>query len=264
MTALDVSGRNLCVPLDHPRVTAAWAGAPGAAPYVPGVQKPPMPGQKPGVPGAPGTPTDLIKNNATPLGTGKDPADAIWKAIEARLNGGTRYTPEVMAAFNAQNKMTAEGQAQNQLQQADEDMAARGVLRSSNQNAARRDIRGQSQAQVLQGQNEIAKAKIDADYADKSEAIKQGQEWLNSLRDHIIRTESNAIQRELGLANIELAYKRLEQEAELQKQQMANDLQKLSIANTFSAQQQKNAFDEQWRLWLANRGATIQDRTLGF
>ncbi len=250
MTALDIGGRNTCVPLDHPRVLAAWGSGGGGAPSGPGIQKPGIATVKaPGLTGGPAGPGGA----GAPL-PGNLAADELWKVIQGRLSGrDSRYTPEVMSRLMAQTKTTAEGQASSQMQQADEDMASRGVLRSPSQNAARREIRGTVSGQVMGTQNDLNKAKIDADYQDKTTAIQEAQTWLTQLQNYTIQNQQNATTRELGLANIELAKQRLAQEATLAQQQYSQAIQLAQMSN-----------DNSTRLAQMNNSAAWQQALLGY
>lgn len=155
-------------------------------------------------------------------GTGMDLAsDSVWNAIMARLNGGTRYTPEVMDSLMGQIKGTAEAQASNQRDEAMADAAARGMIGAGATGATMRGIRANVGNQVLAGKNQLIRAKIDADYQDKTEAIKSGIEWLNSLRDYVSRMAATQAQKEAAMANITLGYARLSQEMDMMREEFA-------------------------------------------
>lgn len=158
------------------------------------------------------------------LDPGQLASEELWKTIMARLNGQTRYTPEVMSSLLGGVKTTAEAQGAQALKQSDADLALRGIARSGVAAAAARDINQNTANQILQSKNAILKAKIDADYQDKSQAIRDGLDWLNSLRDFVARMTATKAQKDAAMANIALGYARLQQElailAEQWKQQL--------------------------------------------
>lgn len=163
------------------------------------------------------------------LGSGGLESDAIWQSIMGRLKGDTRYTPEVMSAMQGQTKMTAEAQKVNDSEEALANMARRGVARSPYQNATFRDINARSSAMVLDEQNKLSRAKIDADYQDKSEAINEGMQWLNSLRDYTARMTSTQASKDASMAQISLGYAQLQQQMAMMKEQYAQQVSLLVL-----------------------------------
>jgi hypothetical protein len=153
-----------------------------------------------------------------------DASGTIWQALLARLNGGSRYTPGVVSGLMGQAKLTAEAGGEQQRQAALEDAATRGIARSSVINPAFREIRAGVSSQLLQTQNQIQKAKIDADFQDKTETLNQMLEWLNSLRQHQASMASTSAQRDVGMANITLGYARLQQEMQMMQEQYQQQL----------------------------------------
>lgn len=185
--------------------------------------------------GGGGKPPGGSGSGKLPLDPGLLQSDLIWKAILARLNGETRYTPQVMSSLLGGLKTTAETQGQNSLEASNDDLASRGIARSGVAAAAARDITNNTANQVLQGKNAILKAKIDADYQDKSEAIKEAMDWLNSLRDYTARMAATQAQKDAAFANIALGYARLEQEMKMMREQYAQQLQWWQITNGANA-----------------------------
>jgi len=159
-------------------------------------------------------------------GGGKGPLDPallqsniIWQEILKRLQAPSRYTPHVMSSLMGGTKLAAEGAANRQEQAAMADMARRGVLRSGLAGAAFRDIRATTEGNILAERNKILKAKIDADYEDKTTAIKEGMDWLNSLRSFVASMSATAAQKDAAMANIQLGYARLTQEMQMMREQ---------------------------------------------
>lgn len=154
-------------------------------------------------------------------------SDAVWQAILARLNGKTRYTPEVMSRILGQTKTAGEAQAANQEQEYTSNLASRGIARAPIANEGYRQIRAGVGTQVMAMQNNLIKAKIDADYADKTEAINEGIAWLNSLRDYTARMAATSAQYKIGMANVNLGYAQLAQQLQIVREQYQQQLQLL-------------------------------------
>lgn len=157
-----------------------------------------------------------------------DPAnlqsDVIWQQILKRLNAPSRYTPEVMSGFMSEAKLRGDQQQNLQLQASDESLQRRGILRSDIAAGAEREIRGQASTALLSEQNKLNRAKIDADFQDKSQAIKEGMDWINSLRDYVARMSGTKAQYDVGMANVQLGYARLAQEMDYLREQYAQNL----------------------------------------
>ena len=137
---------------------------------------------------------------------------------------GTRYSPEAMAALEADQFSRARAQEKLQLQQSRADQAQRGVSRSANQGAATRQIGVGTGQQIMQNRAQIQKAKIDADFQDKQAAIQNAQNYVNSMRDYMLRMEGNAIQREQMAAQIRLAQMNISAQKDMLEQQYQNSL----------------------------------------
>ncbi len=197
-------GQTQCVPTSDPRVAAS-------------VQA----GQGGGGAGGAGGGSMSGKINYGGVGVNSPYSQKVWKSIMDRLNGESRYSPEVVSALQGQIKMQAE---QGKTQQTDEalaNMASRGMARSGNQNAVFRDINARASGQVLGAQNDIAKAKIDADFQDKSAALQSAQQWLDSMRQYTATMTGTQAQKEAAMANISLGYARLKQEMDMMREQYA-------------------------------------------
>jgi hypothetical protein len=61
-------------------------------------------------------------------------------------------------------------------------------------------------------QQNIARAKIDADFEDKKVAIQQAQSLLDQQRDWLYKQQMRGDQRQQFEANLALAYARLQQD----------------------------------------------------
>ena len=146
-----------------------------------------------------------------------------WKTLTQQ--SGSRYTPEAMAALEADQFARARAQEKNQLAAAQQDMATRGVTRSRNQNAAVRQIGVGTGQQIMANRAQVMRAKIDADFQDKQAAIKNAQDWVNSMRDYMLRGDMNAIQREQIAAQIRLAEMNIRAQSALVQKNYENQVQ---------------------------------------
>lgn len=157
-----------------------------------------------------------------------DPAnlqsDIIWQEILKRLNAPSRYTPEVMSAFKGEIKGQGDRERELQVQASDESLQRRGLIRSPIAAEAERQIRGNVSQGMLAENNKLMRAKIDADYQDKSQAIKEGMDWINSLRDFVARSSATRAQYDVGMANVQLGYARLQQEMSMLREQYTQNL----------------------------------------
>jgi len=149
---------------------------------------------------------------AAPPDPALEQSATVWQQILQRLQAPSRYTPQVMQSLAGETKMGSEQQANRLTEQSNADLAQRGLLRSGPAAAAQRGIRADVSATNLQGWNQILRAKVDADYQDKTQAIKEGMDWVNSLRDYIARSAATQAQKDAAMANVQLGYARLTQE----------------------------------------------------
>ena len=153
---------------------------------------------------------------------GMDDMQAWWAS---QIKGqGTRYSPEAMAALEADQFSRARAQEKNQLRDARQDMAVRGTSRSANQNAAVRQIGVGTGQQIMATRADIQRKKIDADYQDKQAAINNAMNYVNSMRDWLLRNEGNAIQREQIGAQIRLAMANIQAQKDMTEQNYQNNL----------------------------------------
>jgi len=168
-------------------------------------------------------------------GTGVDPGipggvdSEVWKAILARLGQSSRYSPEIMASLLGQLKTGAEGAAKTQEEEYNANLASRGLARSAVANEGYRQIRAGVSNQVMGGRNEILRAKVDADFADQSAAIDEGNEYLNSLRQYVASMNATQAQKEAHLAEINLGYAQLAQQLQVLREQYAQEMARLGL-----------------------------------
>lgn len=181
------------------------------------------PGGGGGYPGSPGGgSTNLLRPSDGSGGTGyQTPGTGGFGGIDAQLQQiisgnlagqNSRYTPEAIAALLSGTKATAEDQSQMARDQISEDAAARGVLGAGATGTALANARIAANRTVAGEQGNIARAKIDADYQDKQQAIQNAQTYLEQARDWAYKQQMTALQRQQFDANLTLAYARLQQE----------------------------------------------------
>lgn len=161
---------------------------------------------------------------APPPDPALEQSNTIWQQILQRLQAPSRYTPEIMQSLAGETKYTSEMAANRLTEQSNADLAARGILRSGPAAQAQRDIRATVAGQNQQGWNTILRAKVDADYQDKTQAIKEAMDWINSLRDYIARSAATAAQKDAAMANVQLGYARLTQEMEQLRESYAQQI----------------------------------------
>lgn len=148
----------------------------------------------------------------------------IWKSILGRLKGGSRFTPEVMDTLLGSIKSQGEGAAERASEEAEADFARRGLSRSSLAGRAQQEIRTGLAGDILQSQAALKKAKVDADFADKTQAINDGLNWLNSLRTHVAQMKATSAQKEVAMANIKLGYQQLQHATNTMRERYQQEL----------------------------------------
>jgi hypothetical protein len=137
--------------------------------------------------------------------------------FEGRLTEGlrglpSRYSPATVSALMGQARLQAETGAEAQTQAAMEDAARRGVFRSAVAGRPLAQIRQGAEAQVAGERANIARAKVEADYQDRQQALQQAQSYLDTLQRQSQFMTMTAEQRRQFNANLALAYARLSQE----------------------------------------------------
>jgi hypothetical protein len=164
-----------------------------------------------------------------PGGPGSPEAQTIWGSIMQRLQGGTRFTPQVMDTLLGAQKSQAEGAAGRASAEAEADMARRGLSRSSLAGRAQQQIRTGVGQTMLQATAQLQRAKIDADFQDKTQAIQDGLNWLNSLRSYVSSLNATQAQKEVAMANIQLGYQQLTHQTNTMRENYAQQLQMLGL-----------------------------------
>lgn len=136
--------------------------------------------------------------------------NTIWDQIQRDLLGGeSRYDEEAMARLEADQFARARRQEELQLEESRRDAALRGTSRAGEQGAALRGIRSGTGQQIMANRAQIQQEKIKADFEDRQAAIQNSLNYLNSLREYMLRSDMNSIQRESLAAQIAMAEKQL-------------------------------------------------------
>lgn len=191
---------------------------------------PPLPGGGGGGGAGGGGGTGGGSSNPTnPAGSLPGVEGPVWNAILARLNGGTRFTPEVMAQLLGSIKSQGEATARGQAEESNADLASRGLARSGIAARQNQSIRAGVGSQVLQARAGLEKAKIDADYQDKSEAINEGLNYLGQLRQQVTSMYATDAQRQAAMAQIALAERQMQQQLLIFREQYAQQLQSAQL-----------------------------------
>jgi hypothetical protein len=157
-------------------------------------------------------------------------SDTIWQAIQARLEGGSRFTPGVMDDLLGGVRSQAEGAAGRAAAESAAAMQRRGLSRSTIAGSEQRQIRTSLYGNVLQADVELKKAKITADFQDKTQAINDGMNWLNSLRSYVSSMTATAAQREVAMANIQLGYQQLQHATDMMREGFAQDMARIGVS----------------------------------
>jgi len=155
--------------------------------------------------------------------------------LQSDLTGGpSRYSPEAVAKIEADQFARARRQEQLQLEESRRDSAGRGVSRSGGADAALRSIRSGTGQQILSTNSQLAQAKVQADFEDRQAAIQNSQRYIDSLRQFMLQSDMNSIQREQLSAQIAMANKQLQHQTRENDRQHGRNLEFGSIFNSNS------------------------------
>lgn len=155
--------------------------------------------------------------------------DFLWQALLKRLEGGSRFTPDVMSSLQGDIKRSSELQSRTAQEQSNADLASRGLARSGIAADQAREIRQGASGQVLQARSALLKAKVDADYQDQSDTLNQMQNWLNSARQSVLQSRATEYQKQIAMAQIELGYAQLQQQFDILREQYAQQLATMGL-----------------------------------
>jgi hypothetical protein len=154
---------------------------------------------------------------------GDDVEKQIWDYINGVLTGkNTAYNDQVVGNMKADAFRTATGRAAADKNSLSEDLISRGIFRSGIASSGMSAIDRGASTQYSKAVGDINQQKALSDYQNKIQALTMAQAWLDSKRNYLLQKESNAIQREIGLAQIKLGYAKIASEKELLQLQLAH------------------------------------------
>lgn len=166
------------------------------------------------------TPAPFNPNAPQP---GDDVEKTIWDYINGVLTGqNTAYSPQVVQNMKTNAFQTANSRSAADKNALSEDLISRGIFRSGIASSGMSAIDRSASAQFSKASGDIDQQKALADFANRMQALTQAQAWLDSKRNYLLQKESNAIQREIGLAQIKLGYAKIASEKELLQLQLAH------------------------------------------
>lgn len=152
---------------------------------------------------------------------GDDVEKTIWDYINGVLNGkNTAYSDQVVTNMKS-NAFNAEaGRSSADKDALSEDLISRGIFRSGIAASGMSAINRGASARYTKAAGDIDTQKTLSDYQNRMQALTMAQTWLDSKRNYLLQKESNAIQREIGLAQIKLGYAKIASEKELLQLQL--------------------------------------------
>lgn len=178
--------------------------------------------------GGPIAPHPVVPGGPHGAQTGVDGASqdsmssTIWNTIQDALNGKfSPYDPSTIAAMKGQVFSAAMGRKAAGEQSVNDDLVSRGLARSGIGTSAHIDLENAANQAYTGGVTQIMIDKAQKEAAIKLQALDAAQKHLDSLRAYIVSRESNANQREIGLAQIQLGYAKIKSEKELLQMQLA-------------------------------------------
>jgi len=138
-------------------------------------------------------------------GSGGDIESLLQGNLRQLLEGGTRYTPEVMQGILAKIKQQTEGSVRRQQEEARGEAAGRGMARAGATGARLQDIRRGAESAFTGQYADLLTKKVDADMQDKLAAVDRAMQYVDSLKMQLYRQDMTALQREQLRAQIQMA-----------------------------------------------------------
>lgn len=221
-------------------------GDPGGAannlhpPPVPPVTPEPPPGPRParppvaagggggggssssGAPAAGGTGTNNWDETHMPFANMQS---TIWNQINGILKGNNVPFPqEVIDALRGQAFSSTQGRAQADVSALNEDMASRGLGRSTFAASRESGIRRAASSEYTKASREIRVQAVTANYQAKMEGIARAQALLDSSWQFLLSHEQNEVARETGMAQVQLGYANIANQMKMLQMQLAQQL----------------------------------------
>lgn len=153
----------------------------------------------------------------------------IWHSIHGLLNGNDApYTQEVIDALRGQAFASTQGRVQADVAASNEDLAGRGLYRSTYGAKNESDIRRAGSAEYTKASRDIRVTAITENFKAHMEGIARAQAMLDSSWQFLLSHEQNEVARETGMAQIQLGYANIANQMAMLKAQLA---QQLALAN---------------------------------
>ena len=131
------------------------------------------------------------------LSIGNNMDKLIEKNISDRLSGKSpTFSDEIMQMQKEKLFRETQGQTRRGRMSLMADAARRGVFRSEATGTLVRDIEIAGMQQYSSGVKDLMIKKAEMDHEDMVQAIRDGQQWLQGLRQYSLGLEQNAIARE--------------------------------------------------------------------
>ncbi len=141
----------------------------------------------------------------------------VWSQIQGLLQSPSRFTPEVIGRLTGQAKEREAGQNQASKASIDADTARRGIFRSPVAAGLVQKARIPAAEGFNKAVTDISLAKVNADAQDKMFAVQAAMQWVQMMM------QGNQFD-----ANLQLAYKRLQQEMTMLQTQLNDPLRLIS------------------------------------
>ncbi len=164
------------------------------------------------------------------LSIGNNLADPATNWLKSVLEGGTRYSPQVMQWLAAQGKSEAEGQLSSSRDSLNEELAARGVARGNFGATRSAQLRDDTNARLSGQMNQHRVTKVNADFEDKVVAVNRMLGYVNELRTYAAQLNMTEAEREKLEATIKLGYEQLKQQFSMLQMQLASNKELLGMS----------------------------------
>jgi hypothetical protein len=146
----------------------------------------------------------------------------IWDQISALMGGElSAFGPDAMRAMRNRAQMTAMGRGRAERDALTELMVNNGMLRSGMAARGFADIERGVSGEIGSRFGELDIAKAQSDVQLKLRGLDLATQFLREREQYLLGKESNAITREIGLAQVKLGYAKINAERDMLSQQLA-------------------------------------------
>jgi len=160
---------------------------------------------------------------ATPVAPppGDDFSNFLKTNIQGIIDGSSsRYNPAAMDALRAKIVKSERGQERTRREAIYQDAARRGMFRSPNINPRLDESARSASTNISTGFQGLEVEKARADMEDRLNAVNSGLQWLQSLRNYVLGSDRNAIDKQIAEAQIKLGYAQLSNQKDLLNMQL--------------------------------------------